>query len=153
MGCELSKSAKPKAPKYKTYQTRNIASDAKFLKPTNPVDYLPLNPESDRVAEIEGRKELSVEEEASISCLTELQLDSTKDTMLVEVRDGIVECTPIPADHIFDDDSLPQTGPLEHLDGSMFDDEVLVALVSFEREQMLRKDFEFAAILAHIQGA
>ena len=153
MGCELSKSARPKAPKYKTYQTRHVDSDYKRVNIADSIKSSRLNPDSEEVVDIDERREISVKEDGSISCLTELQLDLTKETMLVHTDDVGEDVMEFPADHVFDDESLPLTGPLERVDGSMFDEEVLTALSSFEHEQMLRKDFEFAAILAHIQGA
>ena len=153
MGCELSKSARPKAPKYKTYQTRRVESDYKRVNISDSIKSSRLNPDSEEVVDIDERREISVKEDGSISCLTELQLNLTKETMLVHIDDVGEDVMELPADHVFDDESLPLTGPLERVDGSMFDEEVLIALSSFEHEQMLRKDFEFAAILAHIQGA
>jgi len=153
MGCELSKSAKGKAPKYKTYHAKNSGKIAVRLPPS--VSVSPKVPSSIAVSLRSERdpQELSVEHDRSTSSRAELLSDPMKNRVLCDDIQDLIVVAQVPADHILEEEKLPQNGPLEHLPKSMFDDEVLIALATFEREHMLRKDFEFEAILAQVQDA
>jgi hypothetical protein len=153
MGCELSKSAKGKAPKYKTYHAKNAGTPA--VRPPPSVSVSPKAPSSIAVSLRSERdqQELTVEHDRSTSSRTELLPDPMKTPVWFDDIRDLVVVTKVPADHILEEENLPVNGPLEHLPKSMFDDEVLIALATFEREHMLRKDFEFEAILAQVQDA
>ena len=153
MGCELSKSAKGKAPRYKTVAAKNSISISRRFSPVPSGN--PKVPSSmvGTVRSERDPQDLPIETDQSSSSGTELLLEPLKDLVVFdEINEADVIVT-IPADHAFEDREIHESGPLEHLPKSMFDDEVLVALATFEREHMLRKDFEFEAILAQVQGA
>lgn len=153
MGCELSKSAKPKAPKYKALGLKTSLTVSRRVSP--------VGSSSPRIPSSVVGTVRSDRDPQDLPHGTDQSSSRDADSLIYHpknliVFDDITEThpiTPVPADHILEEDILPQSGPLEHLPKSMFDEEVLVALATFEREHMLRKDCEFEAILAQLQGA
>ena len=153
MGCELSKPAKNKAPKYKTYQAKNSPPILRRVVSSISDSVRVPSSVAGTVRSDRDTQELPIEQDQSTSSRTELLVEPLKEVVLVDDIDDMLVQTSIPADHILEEDIVPQSGPLEQVPKSMFDEEVLVALATFEREHMLRKDCEFEAILAQVNGA
>jgi len=155
MGCELSKSAKSKAPKYRTVQSREVVipqiSLDNFLVPDrrlSSVHSVSYKSEADSML-------IPVPVPSVPSNMTPIVKSISKfDAELEDLFDLELSETPLPPDHELVIDDIPaEPFAVESVDKSMFDEEVLRALAMHDTEHMLRKDFEFESILAQIQGA
>ena len=156
MGCELSKSAKSKAPKYRTVQSREVVVPQKSLD-----NFLVPDRRLSSVHSVSYKSEadsmliLPVSVPSVPSNMTPIVKSMPKfDPELEDIFDLEPSETPLPPDHELVIDDIPaEPFAVESVDKSMFDEEVLRALAMHETEHLLRKDFEFESILAQIQGA